>query len=121
MSEGLEGARILLVEDEPIIAMTAEDMLADLGCIVSKTAGTLGEALSAAAEGGYEAVMLDINLNGEVSLPVAALLKGLGRPFVFTTGYGSSGASEHADVPLVTKPYQMADLAEALRRALGQG
>lgn len=116
----IEGTRILLVEDEPIIAMTAEDMLEELGCPVVMSVASLPEALAAAEREDYDAAMLDINLNGVDSLPVAALLKRLERPFIFTTGYGVAGCGEHADVPLVTKPYQLADLAGALERALGR-
>ncbi|HEX8526773.1 response regulator [Allosphingosinicella sp.] len=117
----LAGLRILLVEDEAIIAMTAEDMLGSLGCEVVLTAGTLAEAIEAAKRGGFQAAMLDINLNGSASLPVADILKQAGTPFIFTTGYDSSGASPHRDVPLVTKPYQIADLAAALALAIERG
>ena len=111
--------RILLVEDEAIIAMTAEDMLEELGCTVACIASTLAEALAAVEEAGFDAALLDINLNGEESLPVAARLREMRRPFVFTTGYGAAGSgADYADVPLVTKPYQLADLAGAIRKAL---
>lgn len=114
----LAGLRVLLVEDEPIIAMTAEDMLESLGCRVVGTVATLGDAMAAAARGGFEVAMLDINLNGTASLPVADALKRAETPFIFTTGYDSSAAAPHRDVPLVTKPYRTADLAEALARAM---
>ena len=116
----LEGVRILLVEDEPIIAMTAEDMLEEIGCRVVASAGALGDALAAAEQEGFDVALLDINLNGVDSYPVAARLREDGRPFIFTTGYGPSGRDPaYADVPLVTKPYQLADLASAIGRALG--
>lgn len=121
MSGGaLDGLRVLLVEDEPIIAMTAEDMLEILGCAVVASAATLGEALAAAGAGGFDVAMLDINLNGVVSLPVADALKAAGTPFIFTTGYGAGGCGPHEDVPLVTKPYRIVDLAQALARATGR-
>jgi CheY-like chemotaxis protein len=116
-----DGLRVLVVEDEAIIAMTAEDMLEELGCTLSGTAATLREALDAAERGGFDLALLDINLNGAESLPVAARLKAQGIPFVFTTGYGSAGSGpEHGDVPLVTKPYRLGDLEKALERALGR-
>ena len=116
----LEGVRVLLVEDEAIIAMTAEDMLEELGCVTAATAATLPEALDAVG-GAFDVALLDINLNGRESLPVAARLRELGRPFVFTTGYGAAGSgADFCDVPLVTKPYQIADLEAAIRRALGR-
>ena len=117
----LEGVRVLLVEDEAIIAMTAEDMLEELGCIIAATAATLPEALEAVGAERFEVALLDINLNGRESHPVAARLKELGRPFVFTTGYGSAGSgAAFSGVPLVTKPYRLGDLEAAIRRALGR-
>lgn len=113
--------RVLLVEDEPIIAMTAEDMLDALGCEVVASAATLDEALAASARGGFDVAMLDINLNGVASLPVADLLKNRGTPFIFTTGYGAGGCGGHGDVPLVTKPYRMGDIEAALALATGRG
>jgi CheY-like chemotaxis protein len=116
----LEGVRVLLIEDEAIIAMTAEDMLEELGCEMAATASTLAEAAEAVEAGGYDIVLLDINLNGAESLPLAARLREMGRAFIFTTGYGTAGSGAgYDDVPLVTKPYQMGDLEAAIRRALG--
>jgi len=109
--------RILLVEDEPIIAMTAEDMLDAIGCDVVASAATLEEALAASARGGFDVAMLDINLNGVASLPVADALEQGGTPFIFTTGYGVEGCGRHRDVPLVAKPYRIVDLQAALARA----
>ena len=112
------GMRVLVVEDEAIIAMTAEDMLDELGCSAVTVASTLAEALAAVEKGGYDLVLLDINLNGVLSLPVAARLKEAGLPFIFTTGYGAAGHNEgYEDVPLVTKPYQLKDLAAAIGKA----
>ena len=121
MSSTLKGARALIVEDEAIIAMTAEDMLEELGCITVASVSTLAEALAAAERGGFDFALLDVNLNGAESLPVAALLKQAGLPFVFTTGYGSVIRGEdHSDAPLVTKPYRTRDLGAAIAKALGR-
>jgi CheY-like chemotaxis protein len=114
----LAGVRVLLVEDEPIIAMTAEDMLDALGCSVVASAATLEEALAASRAGGFDVAMLDINLNGVDSLPVGDVLKEARTPFIFTTGYGAGGCGPHDDVPLVTKPYRLTDLQDALGRAM---
>ena len=117
----LDGVRVLLVEDEAIIAMTAEDMLEELGCTVAATASNLQEAFACADAHDFDVALLDINLNGQQSLPVAALLDQRGTPFVFTTGYGAAGSgAEYADAPLVTKPYQIRDLETAIRQALGR-
>lgn len=115
------GTRVLVVEDEAIIAMTAEDMLEELGCTLAGTAATLSEALAAAEKGGFDLALLDINLNGHDSMPVADLLQGKRIPFVFTTGYGSAGrGAAHEDVPLVTKPYRLGELRAGMERALGR-
>lgn len=114
------GLRILLVEDEPIIAMTAEDMLDALGCVVVATAATLDEAVAASAARDFDVAMLDINLNGVASLPLADTLKESGTPFIFTTGYGAQGTGGHSDAPLVTKPYRITDIEDALARASGR-
>ena len=117
----LNGIRVLLVEDEAIIAMTAEDMLEELGCSTFAAVSTLAEALEAAADDRFDVALLDINLNGVDSFPVADRLRQSGRPFVFTTGYGSAGRAEaYDDVPLVTKPYQLKDLESAIAAALGR-
>ena len=117
----LDGLRVLLVEDEAIIAMTAEDMLEELGCTVAATASNLQEAFACVEERAFDVALLDINLNGQQSLPVAARLRHAGTPFVFTTGYGAAGCgAKYADVPLVTKPYQIGDLEAGIRAALGR-
>lgn len=117
----LEGTRVLLVEDEAIIAMTAEDMLEELGCETAGIASTLAEAMDAVGAVSFDLALLDINLNGAESLPVAERLRAMGRPFVFTTGYGAAGSGdEYCDVPLVTKPYRLAELGKAIEAALGR-
>ena len=117
----LDGLRVLLVEDEAIIAMTAEDMLEELGCTVAATATNIEEAFACVKGREFDVALLDINLNGQQSLPVAALLRAAGTPFVFTTGYGAAGSgAEYADVPLITKPYQIGDLEAAIGQALGR-
>jgi CheY-like chemotaxis protein len=80
------GTRVLIVEDEPIIAMTAEDLVEDMGCVVAGSAATLAEAEALAAAGGFDIAMLDINLNGETSLSVAAKLRDAATPVVFRRG-----------------------------------
>ena len=112
-------ARVLIVEDEAIVAITAEDMLEELGHAVAGVAGSLAEALALVERGGFDLALLDINLNGTQSLPVARALRARGLRFVFATGYGAAGRSEEfADVPIVTKPYRLRDLADAIAQAL---
>jgi len=112
--------RVLVVEDEAIIAMTAEDMLDMLGHSVTTIASDLDQAMAAAEGDGFDVAMLDINLHGKQSLPVADLLAERGKPFIFTTGYGSSGRPDHhAHVPVVTKPYGADALGAAILRVAG--
>ena len=94
--------------------MMAEDMIESLGHTLAATAATLGDARAAIDKGRFDLALLDVNLNGDSSMPLATQLKVAGRPFAFTTGYGSAGIdAEHADRPVLTKPYSLTDL-EAL-------
>jgi CheY-like chemotaxis protein len=113
--------RLLVVEDEALIAMMAEDLIETLGHRVVTTAASLAEGHAACANGGFDAAMLDVNLNGDTSMSLATELTSRGCPFVFTTGYGASGIdAEHADKPVLTKPYAMAELEAVLERFVAQ-
>lgn len=117
----VDGVRVLIVEDEAMIAMMAEEMLDAIGYAVAGVAPGLAEAMAAADGDHFDVAMLDVNLNGTSSMDVAARLKARGKPFVFTTGYGSSGVGgDHADAPVVAKPYVSADLKKALDRCADQ-
>jgi CheY-like chemotaxis protein len=108
--------RILVVEDEYLIRMLLEDMLADLGYAVAAAVGTITEASALAANGDFSAAILDVNLDGEEIFPVADILKERGLPFVFVTGYGERSLPEpYRDRPALQKPFQ----AEQLEAALG--
>lgn len=102
---------LLLVEDEALIAMMAEDMIDSLGHRVVRTAATLTEAMAACTDGGFDVALLDVNLNGDTSMEVATALKARGCPFAFTTGYGAGGVEPvHDDCPVLTKPYAIGEL-----------
>ncbi|MGJ3265379.1 MAG: response regulator [Salinarimonas sp.] len=118
MRGALAGLRILVVEDEFIVALAAEDMLGDLGAEVVGPAATVGDGLVLAAE-PLDAALLDINMHGERSFAVARALRARGIPFVFATGYADAGCAELADAPILRKPYGSDALAAALLRALG--
>jgi len=114
------GLRILLVEDEAVIAMTAEDMIEELGCVVSGQAATVKEALDHVQRDNFDLALLDINLNGIMSTPVAHALRAAGKQFIFTTGDGISGSDiSFADVPVVTKPYTLFSLSAAISDMAG--
>jgi CheY-like chemotaxis protein len=111
----LNGLRVLIVEDEALIAMMAEDMIDSLGCTVAGLASTVSDAQTALANVKFDVAVLDVNLNGATSMGLATALKQRGTPFAFTTGYGADGIdAEHLDMPVLTKPYSIADLEAAL-------
>jgi CheY-like chemotaxis protein len=116
----LSGRRILLVEDEMCVAMLLEDMLVDLGCEVVGVAHRVAKALAMiAADRSFDMAVLDVNLAGEQSYPVADMLAAHGMPFVFSTGYSQQGISSRYDgVPIVQKPYLRSDVERALSEAL---
>jgi CheY-like chemotaxis protein len=119
----LQGRRVLVVEDDMMIAMMVEDMLTDLGCAVVGPANGLdqGQAL-ADASGGIDAALLDVNLGDDTVFPLADRLRARGVPLIFSTGYGEGGLRE-ADrgCPVLRKPYRASDVAAALGVALAAG
>jgi DNA-binding response OmpR family regulator len=119
MSE-VTGLRVLVVEDEAMIAMLAEDMLDMAGCTLAGIAATLDEGLAAASRDDFDVAMLDMNLDGENSTPIADALHARGKAFIFTTGYGSGGVPDHHNGrPICAKPYVLGDLQAALLQAAG--
>lgn len=114
----LHGTRILLVEDEALIAITAEDALLEAGASVS-LAMALPLALTLARGGAFHAAILDVNLGHSTSFPAAELLAARRIPFLFATGYGAAGlASEFAGRPVVQKPYDPYDLIKAVAKLI---
>lgn len=112
-------ARILVVEDESLIRMLLEDMLADLGHEVAATAASVGAAKQLASTGAFDAAILDVNLEGQEVFPVAEILAGRGLPFIFASGYGHAALPEpFRDRPTLQKPFQAAQLEAALNRLL---
>lgn len=117
----LQGRRVLVVEDEMMIAMLVEDMLADLGCSVVGPAHGLDAALALArTEVGLDAALLDVNLAGQPVFAVADALRAKGVPAIFSTGYGEAGLRDvDRGAPVLQKPFRAGDLARALNQALG--
>ncbi|MDO8878093.1 MAG: response regulator [Pseudolabrys sp.] len=112
-------ARILVVEDEYLIRMLLEDMLADLGHTVAAAVGTIAEAEQLAATGDFDCAVLDVNLDGLEIFPVADILMKRGKPFVFVTGYGEGSLPEaYRDRPALQKPFQAERLEQTLNGLL---
>jgi CheY-like chemotaxis protein len=113
-------ARILVVEDEALVAFALEETLSDFGYDVVGPAPSVQAAMKLIANEKIDAAVLDVNLGGETIAPVAAALATAGAPFLFTTGYsGASGLPQgFRDRPALNKPYQPQDLRAALARLL---
>lgn len=119
MDDLLSGRRILVVEDEMLVLLNVEDMLADLGCQAVSAAANVDQALALVDAQAFDAAMVDVNLDGRKSYPVADALAARGVPFVFSTGYsGQSLDDGYRDRPVLGKPYRIADLTESLKRLL---
>ncbi|MCW6508045.1 GAF domain-containing protein [Hyphomicrobiales bacterium BP6-180914] len=115
----LEGKRLLLVEDSMMIALDAQIALQHAGLTVD-VAGTIPDAMRSVAVGGFDAVLLDINLSGETSFGIADRCVSIGVPFVFATGYGESVVTpdRFRGVPVISKPYNEQVLHAALERVI---
>jgi DNA-binding response OmpR family regulator len=112
---------ILIVEDEPLIAMMLEDFLDSLGHTVRATCDSVTEAMGEADKGGFDLAILDVNLKGENVWPVATRLREKGIPFVIATGgHVDPPPPEFAAVPVIEKPYTVDRVTPALEAALAQ-
>lgn len=116
----LDGKRILLAEDEALIALMVEEMLVELGADIVARVGTIADALAVAATVTCDAAVLDINLRGAAVFPAAALLDRRGIPIVFATGYGRGALGAGYTGPVIEKPYTCHKLARALATALAE-
>jgi DNA-binding NtrC family response regulator len=115
----LSGRSILAVEDDMLIRLTLEDMLAELGCTSVSTAGTIEQALGLIDVRVFDAATLDVNLGGVSSYAVADALAARGVPFVFTTGYGAHFLCDaYRERPILKKPFEYDDLGRTLTRLL---
>ena len=118
----LAGSRILVVEDEPLIAMLIEDILRERGCDVIGPASTVADGLRLATADRLDAALLDVNIGEETVYPVADALRRLDVPFVFVTGLPGDDLSEPYRVqPTIRKPIFRRDFAERVVEALAEG
>jgi CheY-like chemotaxis protein len=112
--------RVLIVEDEGLLAMEAEDILRHFGFVVRASVASVGEALNRIEEtGDFDVALLDVNLRGETVFPVADALATRGIGFAFATGYGDEGVRpDLRTYPIVSKPYAPEELRNALHAAV---
>ncbi len=117
MSTVLAGKRILIVEDEFMIAILLEDMLTELSCTVAGISANPAQAFELIGSAEIDAAVLDVNLDGDDSFAVAAALLERRIPFIFATGYGASRLPQGlAGHPVVQKPYRLEELSRALSK-----
>jgi CheY-like chemotaxis protein len=115
MDDRLASRRVLIVEDEPMVAWLLNDMLVDFGCVVVGAADRVAEALAMIEAQPIDAAVLDVNLRGQMSYPVADVLTARGVPFVFTTGYARDRLLEaYRAFPYLLKPYHRLAMRDAL-------
>ncbi len=124
-TELLHGRRVMVVEDEPLLALEIGATLQQLGCELVGPASTLAEALRLAAveAADLDAVVMDVNLRGQASFPIADLLAGQSVVVIYVSGYGTlpEPSSNTMEAPLLLrKPLRDGELAAALRHALGR-
>ncbi|ABA05035.1 response regulator receiver [Nitrobacter winogradskyi Nb-255] len=113
------GGSVFLVEDEVMIRMMVADMLEELGYSIAAEAGDIEQALQLARTTNFDIAILDVNVNGKLISPVAEVIEGRNRPFIFATGYGTQGLPpEYCNRPSVQKPFQMDGLAAVIRSTL---
>jgi CheY-like chemotaxis protein len=118
------GLSVLLVEDEYLVALDAAEMLKGLGVKTVETIATFERAEKRAVDGQFDLAVLDVNLNGRYSFPIAKSIAKRGIPVVFASGYalgeGDHLGSASDDTVCVTKPYTKQRLKEALLAALAK-
>ena len=120
MTTALQGRRVLIIEDESLVAMLLETILEDMGCIVVGPEANIDDGLVAAtSEASLDAALLDVNVAGREVFPIAEALRARGVPFVFSTGYGEAGLPEHwRGNPTVQKPFTEGAIRDALMTAM---
>ena len=121
MSQALTGRRVLVVEDESLVAKLLETILEDMGCSPVGPVATVDEGLAmVAAETSLDAALLDVNVAGREVFPIAEALKARGVPFIFSTGYGEGGLPDAwRGQATVQKPFTESAIRDALLKAMG--
>jgi CheY-like chemotaxis protein len=115
----LLGRRVLIVEDDPFIALALEETLTDFGLIVAGAAMNVPQALVLAQSAEFDLALLDVNIGQDRIDPVADAIHARGIPFVFTTGCGRAGLPEaYLEQAIVEKPFYVEEMLRALRAQL---
>jgi CheY-like chemotaxis protein len=110
--------RILVVEDEAMISMLLEDMVLDCGGEIVGPVARFDDALELAHKAEFGVAVLDLNLNGTLSYPIADVIRERGIPVIFATGYGANGLLDRfRDCPTLQKPFSQQDFAQAVAAA----
>lgn len=116
---GQKAKRVLIVEDDVLIAMHLEYLLTSLGHDVVDQATRIETGIEAARNSDIDLAILDVNLAGTKSFPVADILRQRSIPFVFATGYGSDGLVDgYRNDPVLQKPYAKEDLERTIAQVL---
>ena len=119
----LQGVKVLIVEDEAVVAFDLEFSLRDFGCIVLPAVAAVAEALALLDTERPDIALLDVRLRDGPSIPVAERLRAMDVPYVVVTGYDEEQIDGLLlrEAPRLAKPYQLVDLQEVLRRTLHGG
>ena len=119
---GLAGKRVLVVEDELLVALLVEDVLSEAGCITIGPFARVLEALAAAKVETIDVALLDVNVANEKVFPIAYVLEERGIPFLFVTGYGEAALPrDRPDWEACAKPFLPGQLAARLARKVNAG
>jgi DNA-binding response OmpR family regulator len=116
---GLEGCRILIVEDSPVVGPFTADMLDDLGCEVIGPAPNMAAGRELVEAGGFDAAIMDVHIRGDLVFPLCDILASNGVPFILTSGYADwQSAEKWIDRPRLQKPYTIEQVEKALTALL---
>lgn len=119
MNKPGSGRKVLVVEDEIMVAWLLEDLLADLGYAIVGPAARVNQALTMIETEAIDVAVLDVNLNGEMSYPIADALAARGVPFVFVTGYDKDRILDvYRRCPILQKPFHRSELSGTLAKLL---
>ena len=113
-------SRLLIVEDENLIALMMADQIVELGYTAVGPACTMAEARHLAEIAAIDGALLDLNLNGVVSHEIADILSRRNIPFTFITGYNKPPTGPYGDVDVLHKPFQLIDLGHAIEGLLAK-